>query len=86
MRRNFWRITAPRLFLYGWGPASGLATGANERVAALVEMVEKAGGQRVAFVLPEPARGLMDVVGPQIERLLGERLVALFAADPLPPQ
>lgn len=80
------RIAAPRIFLYGWGPAAGLSQKASERVAAMVEMVEKAGAQRVAFVLPEPAKGLIDVVGLQIEKLLGDKLVALFAPDPLPPQ
>ena len=59
---------------------------AHERVAAMVEMVEKAGGQRIAFVLPEPARGVFEMVAPQVEKLLGDRLVALFAPDPLPPQ
>lgn len=80
------RITVPRIFLYGWGPVAGFSARASERVAAMVEMVEKAGGQRVVFVLPEPARGLVEQVTPQLERLLGDRLVAVFGPDPLPPQ
>jgi hypothetical protein len=79
------RIPSPRIFLYGWGPSTSLLQQPSARVAAMIEMVEKAGGRRVAFAFPEPARALLDVGGPQVEQALGDKLVALFAADSLSP-
>lgn len=78
------RIKVPRLFLYGWGPHAQAASKGSERVAAMIEMVKKAGGERVVFAFPEPARGLVHLVD-EVERGLGKKLVAVFAPDPLPP-
>jgi len=79
------RLTAPRIFLYGWGVSTAASAKAAERIAAMAAMVEKAGAERVAFAFPEPARGLVDAGTRLVEEALGDRLVALFAADPLPP-
>ena len=81
---TFGRIKVPRLFLYGWGPHAHAASKASERVAAMIEMVKKAGGERVVFAFPEPARGLVHFAD-EVERGLGKKLVAVFAPDPLPP-
>jgi hypothetical protein len=78
------RVRVPRLFLYGWGPWQQASTKGSERVAAMIEMVKKAGGQRVAFAFPEPASSLLHLL-PDVERGLGSRLVTVFGADPLPP-
>ena len=79
------RIPAPRLFLYGWGPSTTANQKAAERVAAMINMVDKASAPTVAFGFPEPCRGLLHVAAPQVEQALGARLVALFDADPVSP-
>ena len=78
------RLKVPRIFLYGWGAHAQAAARGSERVAAMIEMVKKAGGERVAFAFPEPARGLLHLAD-DVERGLGKRLVGFFGADPLPP-
>lgn len=79
------RIGAPRLFVYGWGPLASSHQRAAERVTAMAAMVKDAGAVKVAFAFPEPARALLEVGASQVERELGERLQALFGADPVPP-
>ncbi|HEY1101608.1 MAG TPA: hypothetical protein VGF99_21900 [Myxococcota bacterium] len=78
------RLKVPRLFLYGWGPHAQAASRGSERVAAMLEMIKKAGGERVVFAFPEPARGLLHLVD-DVDKGLGKRVVAIFGADPLPP-
>lgn len=78
------RVSAPRLFLYGWGTQAEAKAHATERVAAMIAMLDKAKVKRVAFAFPEPARGLVHLGG-DVEKGLGARLVALFGPDPLPP-
>jgi hypothetical protein len=78
------RVRVPRLFLYGWGPLQQASAKGSERVAAMIEMVKKAGGERVAFAFPEPASSLLHLL-PDVERGLGKHLVAVFGPDPLPP-
>ena len=77
------RIPPPRLFFFGWGRASGSTSQAADRVAAMVELIERARVERVAFAFPEPAGELIGHAD-ELERLLGRRLVALFGPDPLP--
>jgi hypothetical protein len=77
------RIPVARLFFLGWGASSTFASQAADRVAAMVEMVERAGAARVAFAFPEPAGDLLVHVD-EVERQLGARLVGVFGADPLP--
>jgi hypothetical protein len=79
------RLSVPRLFLYGWGSVADAKAHGAERIAAMVEMLDKAKAERVAFAFPEPARGLAHLAG-DVEKALGARLVALFGPDPLPPQ
>lgn len=78
------RLSAPRLFLHGWGSVADAKAHGAERIAAMVQMLDKAKAERVAFAFPEPARGLAYLAG-DVERALGGRLVALFGPDPLPP-
>jgi hypothetical protein len=78
------RVSAPRLFLYGWGARAGMRDGAGERLRAIGEMLTKAKARRVAFAFPEPASSLTGLVG-DVEKVLGDRLVAVFGPDPLPP-
>jgi len=78
------RVTAPRLFLYGWGPRAQAKERSKERLAAMVEMLDKAKAKRVAFAFPEPAAGLTHLVS-DVESALGDRATAIFGSDPLPP-
>jgi hypothetical protein len=80
---TFGRITAPRLFVVGWGHSSTTIEQADERLQATLAMIDKAGVQRIAFAFPEPASELLSLVD-VVEQGLGTRLVAAFGADPLP--
>jgi hypothetical protein len=79
------RIGPPRLFIVGWGAVSQASARADERVQAMLAMIDDARQDRVAFGFPEPASGMLSFVD-HVERHLGDRLVALFGADPLPPR
>jgi hypothetical protein len=76
------RIPAPRLFFYGWGDADAVEARRAVHVAAMAEMVARAGVHRVAFAFPEPA-GELVLDTADVERCFGARLVAFFGADPL---
>ena len=78
------RLAVPRVVVYGWGsPAEAKADGAL-RVEHIATMLEQLRAARVAFAFPEPARPLVHLA-PEVERLLGRRLMVCFGADPLPP-
>jgi hypothetical protein len=78
------RVGPPRCVLVGWGPAASVAETANGRVHAMLEVIDRARFERVAFAFPEPASPLLSWAT-DVETHLGSRLVALFGADPLPP-
>ena len=78
------RLAVPRLFIAGWGPSSTTSTVGHERIKAMVEILDKAQAKRVAFALPEPAKGLNHLVD-EAEKLLGKRLVTFFGPDPISP-
>jgi hypothetical protein len=78
------RLAAPRLFIYGWGPHVAAKNHGAEILKGMVEMLDKARVKRIAFALPEPARPLLYLMD-DVEKVLGARLGALFAPDPIPP-
>jgi hypothetical protein len=78
------RLSAPRLFIYGWGPVAEAKGNSAGRLSGMVQMLDQVKAERVAFAFPEPARHFIHLAG-EVEACLGARLVAMFGADPLPP-
>lgn len=71
------RVPAPRLFLYGWGKRTEGRDKGQERVKAMLEIVDKAKGKKVVFAFPEPPDNSLHLVD-DVEKSLGNRLVGVF--------
>lgn len=75
------RLPAPRLLLFGWGPESGLLSGAAEQLRWMAEVIQQVDAKRVAVALPEPGRPLLSLVDEHLKKALGERLVGVFQPE-----
>lgn len=76
-------IPATRLLVFGWGPKASLLDNAVARLAWMVEVLSRAGAQRIAVALPEPAGILVGLVEEHLKKPLGERLSLVFGPDGL---
>ncbi len=74
---------AKRILVFGWGPKGSLLDNATARFAWMVDVLNRAGAQRVAVALPEPAGILVGLVDAHLKKPLGDRLVTVFSPDPL---
>ena len=74
---------ARRVLVFGWGPKASLLDNATARFSWMVDVLNRAGTQRVAVALPEPAGILVGLVDAHLKKPLGDRLVMVFVPDPL---
>jgi hypothetical protein len=76
-------IPAQRILVFGWGEKRALLDDAAARLAWMADVLVKAGAQRVAVALPEPAGILVGLVEEHLRKPLGERLALVFNPDEL---
>ncbi len=74
---------AKRILVFGWGTKASLLDNATARFAWMVDVLNRAGAQRVAVALPEPAGILVGLVDAHLRVPMGDRLAMVFVPDPL---
>lgn len=72
-----------RIFLFGWGPQKSILDGATERLAWMADVLLRAGIERVAIALPEPAVVLLGLVDDHVRKPLGDKCAVVFGPDQL---